>query len=58
MSEASALTSSYRIVLNKDQITDPELRKMVVDEPACRLWIGPHAHVVAYSLKAGRCVRT
>ena len=27
---------------------------MVVEEPACRLWVGPGAHVVAYSLKAGR----
>lgn len=27
---------------------------MVVHHPACHLWLGPKAHVVAYSLKAGK----
>ena len=44
---------AYRIVLNKDQITEPDLLEMVTN-PACHLWLGPKAHVVAYSLKAGR----
>lgn len=43
---------AYRIVLASDQISDPKLRKMV-QTPACRFWVGPDAHVVAYSLRGG-----
>lgn len=43
---------AFRIVLNLSQIEDPKLRKMV-QEPGVRFWIGPDAHVVAYSLRGG-----
>jgi salicylate hydroxylase len=43
---------AYRIVLNIDQISDPKLRQMVQD-PTCRFWAGPDAHVVAYSMRGG-----
>ena len=44
---------AYRIVLDEDQIKDPEMRKMMT-EPACRLYAGPKAHVIMYSLRSGR----
>ncbi|EXJ81250.1 salicylate hydroxylase [Capronia epimyces CBS 606.96] len=43
---------AYRIVLELDKITDPELRRWVAN-PQVHFWIGPHAHAVAYSLRAG-----
>ncbi|KAF1968159.1 salicylate hydroxylase-like protein [Bimuria novae-zelandiae CBS 107.79] len=43
---------AYRIVLTIDQIKDEKLRQMVA-EPGVRFWIGPDAHVVAYSLRGG-----
>lgn len=43
---------AFRIVLDIEDIEDPELRKMV-QEPAVRFWIGPHSHVVAYSMRGG-----
>lgn len=43
---------AYRIVLEIDQITDPEL-KARVSNPEVHFWIGPHAHAVGYSLRAG-----
>ncbi|KAF1841299.1 FAD binding domain-containing protein [Cucurbitaria berberidis CBS 394.84] len=43
---------AYRIVLNINQIKDPKLRGMV-QNPACRFWAGPDAHVVAYSMRSG-----
>jgi salicylate hydroxylase len=43
---------AYRIVLTHDEIADPELRDWVAN-PAVHFWIGPHAHAVAYSLRAG-----
>jgi salicylate hydroxylase len=43
---------AYRIVLNIDQISDPELRQMV-QNPGCRFWAGPDAHAVAYSIRGG-----
>jgi salicylate hydroxylase len=43
---------AFRIVLHIDQISDPNLRKMV-QEPGVRFWIGPGAHVVAYSIRGG-----
>ncbi|KAF2245295.1 salicylate hydroxylase-like protein [Trematosphaeria pertusa] len=43
---------AYRIVLNLPQIKDEKLRKMV-QEPAVRFWVGPDAHVVAYSMRGG-----
>jgi salicylate hydroxylase len=44
---------AYRLVLNLDQITDPELRRWV-SNPTVHFWIGPGAHAVGYSLRAGR----
>jgi salicylate hydroxylase len=43
---------AYRIVLNLDQITDLELREWV-SKPSVHFWIGPKAHAVGYSLRAG-----
>ncbi|KAI3317196.1 hypothetical protein HD806DRAFT_515696 [Xylariaceae sp. AK1471] len=43
---------AYRIVLTLDEIDDLELRQMV-QKPACRFWIGPRSHVVAYSVRGG-----
>ena len=43
---------AYRIVLNLDQITDPELRDWI-SKPSCNFWIGPKAHAVGYSVRAG-----
>lgn len=43
---------AYRIVLELDQITDPELRDWVAN-PQVHFWIGPHSHAVGYSLRAG-----
>jgi salicylate hydroxylase len=44
---------AYRIVLNLDQIDDPELREWV-QNPTVHFWIGPGAHAVGYSLRAGK----
>ncbi|OMP88868.1 3-hydroxybenzoate 6-hydroxylase [Diplodia seriata] len=43
---------AYRIVLKLEQIKDPQLREMV-SNPQVHFWVGPGAHVVAYSLKGG-----
>ncbi|CAD0110242.1 unnamed protein product [Aureobasidium uvarum] len=44
---------AYRIVLDLDDLQDPELRQWV-SKPACHFWIGPRAHVVAYSVRGGK----
>ncbi|KAF4540142.1 Monooxygenase FAD-binding protein [Lasiodiplodia theobromae] len=44
---------AYRIVLRLDQIEDPELRDMIAN-PQLHFWIGPDAHVVAYSLRGDK----
>ncbi|KAL1601770.1 hypothetical protein SLS60_006685 [Paraconiothyrium brasiliense] len=44
---------AYRVVLDLEQIQDPELRRWV-SEPTCHFWIGPGAHAVGYSLRGGR----
>lgn len=41
---------AYRIVLNLDEVDDQELRHWI-STPSCQFWIGPKAHVVAYSLR-------
>lgn len=43
---------AYRIVLDIEQIDDEKIRNMV-QNPACRFWAGPDAHVVAYSMRGG-----
>lgn len=43
----------YRIVLNLEDISDPELRDIVAN-PTVNMWIGPGSHVVAYSLRGGQ----
>ena len=43
---------AYRIVLHAADIDDPELKSLVAN-PTVQFWIGPGAHVVAYSLRAG-----
>jgi salicylate hydroxylase len=43
---------AYRIVLTADQLSDPKLREWV-EKPAVHFWIGPHSHVVGYSMRAG-----
>ncbi|KAI0377717.1 putative monooxygenase [Hypomontagnella monticulosa] len=44
---------AYRIILNLEDITDPELRDLV-SNPSVNFWIGPESHVVGYSLRQGR----
>jgi salicylate hydroxylase len=44
---------AYRIVLDIEQIENPQLREMVAN-PSCRFWAGPDAHAVAYSLRGGQ----
>lgn len=45
---------AYRIVivLELDKINDPELKEWIAN-PQVHFWIGPYAHAVAYSLRAG-----
>lgn len=43
---------AYRIVLTLDQIKDPKLQAWVAN-PEVHFWIGPGAHAVGYSLRAG-----
>lgn len=43
---------AYRVVLNLDQIDDPELR-LWVKRPSVHFWIGPGAHAVGYSMRGG-----
>lgn len=43
---------AYRIVLDLDNIADPELRQWVA-QPQVHFWIGPYSHAVGYSLRAG-----
>lgn len=43
---------AYRIVLKLDEVDDPVLREWI-SKPSCQFWIGPGAHVVAYSLRDG-----
>lgn len=43
---------AYRILLRLDEINDPQLRQWV-SKPAVHFWIGPEAHAVGYSLRAG-----
>jgi salicylate hydroxylase len=44
---------AYRIVLTLDQIQDKALRSWIMN-PEVHFWIGPGAHAVGYSLKAGQ----
>ncbi|KAF7593221.1 hypothetical protein BBP40_011762, partial [Aspergillus hancockii] len=44
---------AYRIVLRAEEIGDEGLRKWV-ESPQCHFWVGPGAHVVAYSVRGGR----
>lgn len=45
---------AYRIVLTADQVQeDTELRD-IITHPAIRIWMGPKAHAVAYSLLGGQ----
>ncbi|KAI4865960.1 FAD binding domain protein [Hypoxylon rubiginosum] len=44
---------AYRIILNLEDIGDPELRELV-SNPSLNFWIGPESHVVGYSLRQGR----
>lgn len=44
---------AYRIVLDLDDIQDPDLRAWV-SNPSVHFWIGPGAHAVGYSIAAGR----
>lgn len=41
---------AYRIVLSRDQITDPEIQKFV-SRPEVHLWAGPHCHAIFYSIR-------
>ena len=43
---------AYRIVLELNEISDPELRQWIA-HPQVHFWIGPHSHAVAYSIRSG-----
>lgn len=43
---------AYRVVLELDQVKDPELRQWI-QQPTVHFWIGPGAHAVGYSLRGG-----
>ena len=43
---------AYRIVLDVEKITDPDLKSLVAN-PQCHFWIGPHSHAVGYSVRGG-----
>ena len=45
---------AYRIVLTADQIEDNEELRSVITQPGIRIWMGPGAHAVAYSLLGGQ----
>ncbi|OHE99926.1 FAD binding domain-containing protein [Colletotrichum orchidophilum] len=42
---------AYRVVLNIDDVTDPELREWI-QKPQVHFWVGPGAHCVGYSMRA------
>lgn len=44
---------AYRIILNVDDIQDPELKELV-SKPSVNFWAGPNSHVVGYSIRKGR----
>ncbi|KAK2028784.1 FAD binding domain-containing protein [Colletotrichum zoysiae] len=44
---------AYRVVLHIDDVTDPELRELI-SNPQVHFWIGPGAHGVGYSMRAGK----
>lgn len=43
---------AYRIVLDIKTVEDQEI-KDIVSRPSAQFWIGPEAHVVAYSIRGG-----
>ncbi|KAL0934859.1 FAD binding domain-containing protein [Colletotrichum truncatum] len=42
---------AYRLVLDVNQISDPELKEWIT-KPSVHFWIGPGAHCVGYSMRA------
>ncbi|KAH8921251.1 FAD/NAD(P)-binding domain-containing protein [Atractiella rhizophila] len=44
---------AYRIVLTLEQVDDPAIKELIT-KPSVNFWIGPGAHSVGYSLRAGR----
>lgn len=43
---------AYRIVLNVDEVQDESIKEWI-SKPSCQFWLGPGAHVVAYSIRNG-----
>lgn len=43
---------AYRIVLELDEVKDPVVKEWI-SQPTCQFWVGPDAHVVAYSVRNG-----
>ncbi|KAI0904445.1 FAD binding domain protein [Ustulina deusta] len=43
---------AYRIILDLEDIKDPELRRLV-SNPSVNFWIGPNSHAVGYSVRQG-----
>ncbi|CAK3842277.1 FAD NAD(P)-binding domain-containing [Lecanosticta acicola] len=41
---------AYRIVLDVNEVADPLVRDWI-SKPTCQFWVGPNAHVVAYSIR-------
>lgn len=44
---------AYRIVLTADQVRDDMEVHEIITRPGIRIWMGPYAHAVAYSLLGG-----
>lgn len=44
---------AYRVVLSAAQAAGDEALAALIRNPECRFWIGPGAHAVGYSLRAG-----
>ena len=47
---------AYRIVLRASELQDPASADLLqwIRAPQVHFWVGPHSHVVAYSLRAGQ----
>ncbi|KAK4615668.1 FAD-dependent monooxygenase OpS4 [Fulvia fulva] len=46
---------AYRIVLEVNEVKSQEVKDWI-SQPTCQFWIGPEAHVVAYSVRNGQMI--
>ncbi|TVY13431.1 FAD-dependent monooxygenase OpS4 [Lachnellula arida] len=47
---------AYRILLTIDDVGDDEKLRDMISRPGIRIWMGPGAHAVAYSLLGGKMI--